>query len=189
MLAALRRVFAAAHISVRTFSSGDALLSAGDLGAAGVLVLDVKMPGMSGLELQRRLRQRGDRLPIVFLSGSGDIPIAVEAMRDGAADFVEKPFDNAQLVERVRNASRAGVSAGGQERDATRYAEHRATLTPREREVLDEMITGKTSKQIGRILGVSHRTIEIHRAHVMDKMAVATLANLVRMALLADPLR
>jgi len=137
------------------------------------------MPGMNGLEVASELHKRGVTLPTIFLTGSGDVPMAVQAMRDGAFDFLEKPFDNAHLVARVRKA----FAASSPTAVATTYAQRRALLTPREREVLDHMVTGKTSKVIGRELGVSHRTIEIHRAHVMDKMEAGTLANLVRMSL------
>ena len=189
MLSALRRVFATARVRVQTYGSGDELLAACPLGEdAGALLLDVNMPGMTGLELQRRLLEGGTNLPIIFLSGSGDIPIAVEAMRNGAVDFLEKPFDNAELVARVRKAF-AGAAAPRAVADDTGYERRRASLTPRECEVLDHMITGKTSKSIGRELGVSHRTVEIHRARVMEKMEADTLADLVRMALEADLLR
>jgi FixJ family two-component response regulator len=182
MLSALRRVFSAALMPVETFSSARALLDACPPNDdPAVLVLDVKMPGMTGLELQRELVARGMRHPIVFLTGSGDVPMAVEAMRMGAADFLEKPFDNARLVERVRHAFAGArrAPAGGD----PNYARNRARLTPREREVMDTMLTGKTNKLIARELGMSHRTVEIHRSRVMEKMEVRTLADLVRSAI------
>jgi len=186
MRAALKRAFLAADVRVEAFASGPELLDTCDFGRRGVLLLDVLMPGMDGLELQTALRERGVKLPVIFLTGSGDIPVAVEAMRNGAVDFLEKPFDNADLVDRVRRAfARArlpkpatGVAAG--------YSRRKEALTPRECEVLEEMITGRTNKVIARDLGASHRTIEIHRARVMTKMQVKTLADLVRMSLEAE---
>jgi two-component system response regulator FixJ len=150
------------------------------------LLLDVMMPGMNGLELQRALRERGVEFPVIFLTGSGDIPMAVEAMHDGAVDFLEKPFDNAQLAERVRRAFVGGPRRGPQTTTTREFARRKATLTPREREVMDQVITGKTNKVIARVLGASYRTIDIHRARVMSKMEADTLADLVRMAIEVD---
>ncbi len=193
----LRRVLTDAGIAVETFASAAELLAAPALllptlspalQGPAVLLLDVMMPGMSGLELQSVLRQRGIALPVVFLTGSSDVPMAVDAMRNGAVDFLEKPFDSAVLVERIQRALAGGSAA------PTPLAPHPnpghalrlATLTPREREVFDSMITGKTSKMIARDLGGSFRTIEIHRTRVMSKMAAASLADLVRMTFEVD---
>jgi len=139
------------------------------------------MPGMNGLEVQAALKQRGVEVPIIFLTGSSDIPVAVAAMREGAADFLEKPFENADLLARVRQAI---------ERDA-QWRQHSAlrrqvlqrfnSLTARERSVCELVITGKTNKEIARALGASYRTIEIHRRRVLEKMEAPTLADLVRM--------
>ncbi len=182
--AALKRVFVAARWHVETFASGRELLDTADFGTRAVLLLDVMMPGMDGLELQRPLRERGVLLPVVFLTGSGDIPMAVVAMRDGAVDFLEKPWDNELLVERVQLAYALKERPGLISDPA--YAGRLSTLTPREREVLIEIVTGKTNKVIARDLGASYRTIEIHRARVMTKMEAKTLADLVRMTLAAD---
>jgi FixJ family two-component response regulator len=188
MRAALRRVFTNAGIPVQTFDSAAQLLSSSDLCSPGVLLLDVKMPGMSGLDLQSLLRDRGVALPVIFLTGSADIPMAVAAMRNGAEDFLEKPFDNDMLVERVRQAfARCAMPATQVARiEDLDYARRVGTLTPREREVFDHMTTGKTSKVIGRELGCSFRTVEIHRTRVMSKMAARTLADLVRMCLMGE---
>ena len=186
MRAALKRVFLAAGLTVETYASGRELLDSCDFGRHEVLLLDVMMPGMNGLELQRTLRERGVNLPVIFLTGSGDIPMAVEAMHYGAVDFLEKPFDNVQLVDRVRRAFSRPAMVPPDVHAVTEYSRLNATLTPREREVMAEVITGKTNKVIARDLGASYRTIEIHRARVMSKMHANTLADLVRMALEAD---
>jgi two-component system response regulator FixJ len=187
MRAALKRVFSAAQFRVETYESGRELLDTCDFGRHAVLLLDVMMPGMTGLELQRVLRGRGVKLPVLFLTGSGDIPMAVEAMHDGALDFLEKPFDNAQLLERVHTAFVHPIPLQHDGVVDPEYTRRMATLTPREREVMEEVITGKTNKVVARDLGASYRTIEIHRARVMSKMGASTLADLVRMALAAKP--
>jgi FixJ family two-component response regulator len=189
MLAALKRLFTVSRMSVEVYASGEELLRDCRFAPPGALLLDVNMPGMTGLELQKRLLERGVTLPIVFLTGSGDIPMAVEALRNGAVDFLEKPFENAKLVDRVRKAfaeTREPRTGAGADDDYTR---RKRSLTPRECEVLELMITGMSNKLMGRELGVSHRTVEIHRAKVMEKMDADSLADLVRMSLEADLMR
>jgi len=181
----LHRVLSGAGMQVASHGSAAELLAAGDLAAATVLLLDVQMPGMSGLDLQHLLSQRGVDLPVVFISGSADLAMAVTAMRNGAADFIEKPFDGALLIERVRRAvARHADRAPPPERLADPVVLVRfETLTPREREVFDLLVTGMSSKLIARELGGSFRTIEIHRAQVMRKMAAVHLTDLVRMSI------
>lgn len=181
----LHRVLSGAGMQVRSHGSAAELLAADGLATADVLLLDVKLPGMSGLELQELLKARGLRLPIVFISGASDLEMAVAAMRNGAADFIEKPFEGAALVERVQRAV-----AGHAERVAAvpgavdPLVQARAqTLTPREHEVFELLVTGMSSKLIARELGGSFRTIEIHRAQVMRKMAARHLPELVRMSI------
>jgi FixJ family two-component response regulator len=188
MRAALRRVFTIADIPVETFASAAELLETADFCAPAVLLLDVMMPGMTGLELQAILKERGVRLPVIFLTGAADIPIAVTAMRNGAVDFLEKPFDNAVLIERVRGPlARSAEPARLQGRPPdTDCARRLGTLTPRERVVFERMIEGKTSKVIARELGGSFRTIEIHRARIMSKTGAVSLADLVRMTFEMD---
>lgn len=192
MRAILRRVFANAGIVVNDFAAARDLLENGDLLAPAVLLLDVQMPDMSGLELQSLLRERGVTLPVMFLSGSANLPMAVTAMRSGAVDFVEKPFDPVELVGRVRRAFAmqepvATTLPPDPPSEATAEFERRlGTLSPREREVYDLMITGKTSKLIAIELGGSFRTIEIHRSRVMTKMGAPHLADLVRMAFVIE---
>lgn len=182
MRAALFRLFKAAGFAVEAFASGPELLAQGDLGRPCVLLLDVLMPGMTGLELQEELVKRGPTPPIVFLTASHSVPMAVAAMQRGAVDFVEKPFENEDLIARVRRAQRHAPRREDQAR-RTEYERKRATLTPREREVMDLVVTGKTNKEIARMLEVSPRTVEVHRFRVMDKMEAPSLAALVSMAL------
>jgi FixJ family two-component response regulator len=181
----LHRVLTAAGMQVTSYGSAAELFGAGDLASASVLLLDVKMPGVSGLDLQELLRLRGIDLPVVFISGAADLAMAVTAMRNGAADFIEKPFERAALVERVRRAvaNRANrVVASERPADPMVLARF-ATLTPREREVFELLVTGMSSKLIALELGGSFRTIEIHRAQVMRKMAARHLPELVRMSI------
>ena len=183
MRAALERLLTLAKLSVESYASGSEFLASARFDRPGCIVLDVAMPQMSGLEVQAHLNERGVNLPIVFLTGTSDIPIAVAAMREGAADFIEKPFDNADLVARVRNAiEHHEVRRRGQAEVAAIH-ERLARLTPREREVMELVVAGRTSKEIARIVGSSHRTVEIHRARLMEKMGAASLAELVRLRL------
>lgn len=180
MRAALRRLFVAAGLAVELFDGGAALLASDATERAACLVLDVRMPGMDGLEVQAELRRRGQRLPTVFLTGAADVPLAVAAMRDGALDFIEKPFDPEHLVARVRQAVERGRRLRQREAASGEVRARLARLTPREREVLDLVVTGLTNKEIARLLGTSHRTVDIHRSHVMAKMGASSLADLVR---------
>lgn len=181
----LTRVLAGAGMQVASYGSAAELLAADDLASATVLLLDVKMPGMSGLDLQDTLQRRGIDLPVVFISGAADLSMAVTAMRNGAADFIEKPFEGALLIERVQRAvARYAGQAAATERLADPLVRARfETLTPREREVFDLLVTGMSSKLIARELGGSFRTIEIHRAQVMRKMTARHLPELVRMSI------
>ena len=186
MRAAVLRVLARAGIDGRGYGGGGDLLALASLALASCIVLDVAMPGMDGLAVQAALKARGVTAPVVFLTGAADIPIAVAAMREGAVDFIEKPFDNADFVARVRAAIEHHAR---QQRHDAGLADVQARfrlLTAREREVSQRVAAGKTSKEIARELGVSHRTVEIHRARVMEKMGAPTLAELVRMQLLAE---
>ena len=184
MRAALRRLFASARLTCEHYASGAEFLAHARMDRPGCIVLDVGMPGMNGLEVQARLKQRHVDLPVIFLTGTAQIPIAVAAMREGAIDFVEKPFENADLVTRVSNVierHRRERSGDVERREIRRRLQ---LLTPREREVLVLLVHGKTNKEIARALGASHRTIEVHRRNTMEKMGAPTLADLVRMCLI-----
>jgi two-component system, LuxR family, response regulator FixJ len=155
-----------------------------DLG--GCLVVDIRMPGMSGLELQEELNARSVGLPIIFITGHGDVPMAVEAMRRGALDFIRKPFREQDLLDRVNEALDA-EAAGREARLAhSQLQERYETLSPREHEVFERVAGGQANKVIAIELGISERTVEIHRAQVMKKMGTRTLAQLVRIKINLD---
>ena len=182
MRGAMVRVFGAEGISVEVFDSASDLLENGDLRRPAVLVLDVMMPRMSGLALQAVLSERGVTLPIIFLTGSTHIPTVVAAMRGGAIDYLQKPFDKTALVACVRQAfaKRGDCIAQVPPRLISEHARRLSSLTAREPAIHYLMISGKSSKTIARELGGSFRTVEHHRARVMDKMGVPSLAALVR---------
>jgi two-component system response regulator FixJ len=180
---ALRRTLERGGLQVRTFASGPEFLAGFRPTPAACLLLDMKMPEMTGLELQAILNERRIDLPVVFLTGAADVPAAVTAMKAGAADFLEKPFDNENLIARVKQCIAALAQRHLASDDGDRYERGLAQLTPREAEVLHLMLTGMASKVIARELGVSHRTVDIHRGRVMEKMQARTLAELVRMDL------
>jgi len=152
-------------------------------------VLDIRMPGMSGLDLQAELLRRGAGLPTIVVTGHAEVPMAVRAVKAGAVDFIEKPFSDQLLLDRVRQAlelDRQDREVRGRREEAVRRLE---TLTAREREVLGLVVAGKANKEIAVALGLSPKTVEVHRAHVMAKMAVDSLAELIRVAILADAIR
>ena len=147
----------------------------------GCLIADVRMPGMSGLELQEELNARGAKLPVIIMTGHGDVPLAVSAMKAGAVDFLEKPFDEEALLDSIRRA----IEKPAVDESVRQTLERMAALTPRENEVLDLLVLGRANKVIAYELSISPRTVEIHRARVMDKMGARSLAELVRMVLSA----
>jgi two-component system response regulator FixJ len=170
---------------VKTFPSGDALLATLDASEVSCLVVDVRMPGIDGLELQKRLRERGIDAPVVIVTGHGDIPLAVMAIKNGAFDFIEKPFDNTVILDCVRRAVHERRGAVAQKQHIAETTARIERLTPREREVLELLVTGYANKQIAHQLSISARTVEIHRARVMEKMDARNLSHLVRLALAA----
>jgi len=179
---ALSRLLRAAGIAVAAFASPEEFLAQYDRPMPGCLVLDLMMPGFNGLELQRTLDKKGSMLPIIFLSGRGDVPNSVQAMKGGAIDFLTKPVNDKDLLAAVRAAiERDGVSRREQA-ELTEIRARLATLTPREHEVLEHVVTGKLNKQIAAKLGTAEKTIKVHRARVMAKMKVQSVAELVRLA-------
>ncbi len=177
----LRWLVETINLDVETYASAKSFLDACDPDRPGCLVLDVRMPGMSGLELQETLIGRGITLPIIVITGYGDVPSAVRAMRQGAVDFLEKPFDDQALLELIQHCVQR--DARNRQAEATRreVRKNLAKLTPREREVLDLVVSGNSNKETARCLGVSPKTIEVHRARVMEKMDVTSLAKLAQM--------
>jgi FixJ family two-component response regulator len=179
----LRFLLKSVGLPAATFDSAQEFLTGYMPHQPGCLVLDVRMPGMSGLELQQELNRRGAVIPVVFVTGHGDVPMAVEAIQQGAFDFVQKPYREQELLDRIQRAlvkDRENRKAL-QERDRIRA--RLATLTPREREVMHLMTLGKPNKVMAAELGLSQRTVEIHRAHVMEKSGATSVAQLVRMLL------
>ena len=175
-----------AGLRTRQFDSASAFLEGYDQDQPGCLLLDVRMPGMSGLELQKELNKRNHTLPIVFISAHGDIPMAVEAVRRGAVDFIQKPFDDQELLSTVKQALAASEQRFAEETERLEICRRTASLTARERQVMSQVVRGKANKVIASDLGVSQRTVEIHRARVMEKMQAASLAQLVRMVLISE---
>ena len=172
-------------MQVKTYSSADDFLSDFYPGRAGCLLLDVRMPGMSGLELQALLAREDARLPVIIITGHGDIGMAVKAMKSGAVDFIEKPFHDEELLSSIRSALDFDEKERRNRSQRIQIAARMEELTPREHEVMEMVTEGLANKEIAAALGVSSKTVEAHRARVMDKMRASSLAELVRMALIA----
>ena len=185
VLKSLSRLMRSARLAASTFSSPQEFLDRHDPQVPGCLILDVAMPGLDGLQLQQALIAKGSEIPIIFLSGRGDIPMSVRAMKRGAVDFLTKPVDDEDLLEAIRDAiekdrvNRPAIA----ERNAIR--QRLATLTPREREVLEHVLTGQLNKQIAGDLDIAEKTIKVHRGRVMEKMGVRSVAELVRLCQVA----
>jgi|307.fasta_scaffold44531_2 two-component system, LuxR family, response regulator FixJ len=182
---ALSVVFTLAGYKVRAFADGASFVAAARAEAPACIILDVHMPGRSGLDILKALNAEHYPTPIFIISGQGDIPMAVEAIRNGALDFIEKPFNGETVVTRVREAIEARTrrsEAGGLEALAAQFP-GRDLLTPREREVLGKIAEGASNKEAGRLLGISPRTIEVHRARIMEKLGAKNAADLVRIVL------
>lgn len=178
---ALQLLFKSIGLPVCTFESAEDFLVSQSQCGAGCAVLDVRMPGMGGPALQRELTARGSLLPVIFITGHGDISMAVEAMQHGAFDFVEKPFHDQALIDRVQRAIQHNAQARSQLSDLRTLRGRFESLTPREREVLQHISQGSSNKIVAYNLRISQRTVEIHRARLMQKMHAPSLASLVRM--------
>ena len=173
-------------LAVAAFPSAAAFLESGAAQRPGCLVLDVRMPGMSGLDLQKRLRAQGCRTPILFVTGHGDVPMAIRAMKGGAFDFIEKPFQGEPLVQRIREALALDTRQRTRQARRDDATARLALLSAREREVLDRVAAGQYNKVIAAELGISLSTVEIHRKRVMEKLHAESLADLIRTLALAN---
>ncbi|MCJ7555721.1 MAG: response regulator transcription factor [Gammaproteobacteria bacterium] len=179
----LRMLMRSVGLNAETFSGAAEFLAAYDPDHPGCLVLDIRMPGMSGMELQDKLNEIHAILPIIFITGHGDVPMAVKAIQYGAADFIQKPFRDQDLLDRINKAIEQDASNRAQLLETRDIEERLSNLTPREKEVLELIVDGRPNKVIAADLEVSQRTVEIHRARVMDKMRASSLAHLVRMVM------
>ena len=178
-------------LKVEAFEAAQSFLAFLDAGAetiTGCILLDIRMPGMSGLELQKVLNARGVNLPIIFLTGNADVQMAVNAMKTGAFDFIEKPFNNDLLLDTIQKAVSVGLSADLSRAQKGAIDDLVSALTARERQVMDMVVDGQTNKHIAADLEISERTVENHRASVMSKMQADSLADLVKMLILSDSL-
>jgi FixJ family two-component response regulator len=179
---ALRRLLRAAGFEVSDFGSPGEFLEKLDPESSGCALLDVAMPGLDGFALQKSLAERGSSLAVVFLTGQGDIPQSVRAMKAGASDFLTKPVDEADLLSAVRQAIGRSRTARAEREAAAGLRESLASLTPREREVFEGVVEGRLNKQIAGDLGIAEKTVKVHRGRVMEKMGAASLAELVQFA-------
>jgi FixJ family two-component response regulator len=174
-------------LAVAPFATAEDFLAACGEGMAGCIVLDVRMPGMSGLELYERLNARQCTLPVIFITGHGDVPMAVSALKRGAVDFIEKPFNDKELLRVIGQSLERERTTRDERRRAGEAARRLAGLTEREREVMDLIVAGKLNKQIADVLNISIKTVEVHRARIMDKMAVRSVAELVQAVMSQRP--
>src|SRR5688572_13998525 len=178
---ALERLVRSVGLDVRTFPSAAEFLAAARANRPSCLVVDVRMPGLSGLDLQESLSASGWSSPIIFITGYGTVPLSVRAMRAGAVDFLQKPFEDQQILDSIRAAIEREMDAWGARVRRSEIEKQMGTLTPREREVFVLVVSGLPNKRIAGQLGTSEKTIKVHRARVMEKMCAGSLAALVRM--------
>jgi len=180
---ALKRLLTVHRLPARVYGSAQEFLDQGcPAPGSGCLLLDIKMPGINGLELQAQLRQRGFRLPIVFITGHGTVPMSVEAMKQGAMDFVQKPFDSPSLIEIIRKAIARSRQHAIEQQECLDLEQRFESLSQREREVFRFVIAGFLNKQIAFELGIAEKTVKVHRARVMEKMQASSLAELVQLS-------
>lgn len=180
---ALSTLLSGAGYEVEAFESGEALMESFDAADTCCILLDMNLPGMSGLEVQKALKGKDSRLQVIFLTGYGEVPLAVEAMRAGAADFIEKPSDDLELLEAVARAHQTYSESRARQVTEAEAKRRIACLTGREREVFERVVIGRQNKEVARELEISPRTVEIYRARVMRKLEAANLSQLIRVAL------
>lgn len=182
----LQFLMKAEGIPATTYESAQDFLDAYTVNGPGCLLVDVRMPGMTGLELHEVIRDKQLPIPVIIMTGHGDIPMAVQAMKAGALDFLIKPFDNDELLQRVRTCLGEGEDIYKSYNEHHKAADRIALLTPREHEVMNLLVAGKPNKSIASILDISTRTVELHRAKVMDKLEARSLSDVVRISLQAE---
>ncbi len=178
---ALGWLFQSRGVTAQCFASAEDFLAGWTAGSSGCLVLDIRMEGMTGLELFDRLCELGAKLPVIFLTGHGDVPMAVSALKKGARDFVEKPFNDNELVDKVIEALAWEAERVASDADAASLAQRLENLTLRERQVMEKVLAGKLNKIIADDLGITMRTVEVHRAHLFEKMGVKTAVELAQL--------
>lgn len=183
----LHWLVASVDLEVETYASGQAFLDAYRWDRTGCLLVDVRMPGMSGLDLQAEVKKRGIQLPVIIITGHGDVEMAVRAMKAGAFDFIQKPFNDQTLLELVQKAVDISVARHREAAEQAHIQRQLGQLTPRERQVLDRIVAGDPNKAIAQHLGRSEKTVEFHRAKVMEKMQARSLAELMRKVMIAEP--
>jgi FixJ family two-component response regulator len=185
---AIRSLLESVGMAVEDFSSAEDFLDYAADGSVGCLILDVRMPGIGGLDLFQILEKRGRNIPVVFVTGHGDVPMSVRAMKQGAIDFLQKPFNEQELLDAVGKALEEDRTRSEVRQRAEAVAARIASLTPRELEVMKLIVEGYSNREVGRILGAAENTVKIHRARVMKKMEAGSLPELVRLAAVsADP--
>ena len=181
----IRVLLESGGLKVQVFSSAKAFLAEA-ASARGCLITDIRMPEMTGLEMQEELSRRRIALPVIVITGHADVPLAVRAMKAGAVDFIEKPFDDEQMLAGVRRALEVGRKSRSRTAESEAARGLLGQLTPREKAVLDKLVTARSNKVAAHELGISPRTVEIHRAHIMDKTKAANLSDLVRLVMTAE---
>ena len=182
LLKGLARLLRSLGFDAETFASAELFLGRDHYDGVGCIVLDVRMPGLSGMDLQHELSRADYSMPIIFITGHGNIPMSVQAMKRGALDFLTKPFDDGELLEAVKKAIEKDGRAKAERAQVHDIRRRIDTLTPREREILGYVITGMLNKQIGRKLDIAEKTVKIHRGRIMEKLCVGSVADLVRLA-------
>lgn len=182
VLTSLQMLMETVEMKIRTYSRCEDFLNSYDPSQTGCLVLDIRMPDMSGLELQQKLIEMKYEIPVVIITGHGDVPMAVEAMKAGAMEFIEKPFRDQILLDAINRAIKKDIESKTKHVSRERFLESCSSLTRREREVMDLLTTGKSNKQVARTLNISVKTVDYHRLHMMDKMGVVNLVQLTQLA-------
>lgn len=178
------KLVASVGLTAKVFSSAQEFLGAYDGGRPGCVVLDLRMPGMTGIEALTRFAEKNIRLPVIMLTGYGDVPTAVRSLKRGAVDFIQKPFNPQFLLERIQSSIAEDATRAKEEGQCAILEQRFNDLTAREKEILEQVIDGKTSKEIARVLGISDKTVDVHRTNIMRKVGAASVAELVKLAMI-----